>query len=64
MDIVAKKLPPNENGVRLASLDEISYRYNLWNHKPLTDFGELEGDIVENLKHMVCILWEILQDVL
>ncbi|HCY06568.1 MAG: DNA methylase [Erysipelotrichaceae bacterium] len=41
MDIVAKKLPPNENGVRLASLDEISYRYNLWNHKPLTDFWRI-----------------------
>ncbi len=38
MDIVAKKLAPDVNGVRLASLDEISYRHNLWDHKPLTDF--------------------------
>ncbi len=38
MDIVAKHVEPNENGVRIASLDEITYRKLLWNHKPLTDF--------------------------
>lgn len=38
MDIVAKKIPPDKDGVRIAELDEISYRKSLWNHAPLTDF--------------------------
>ena len=38
MDIVAKKMPADEDGVRIAELDEISYRKLLWNHVPLTDF--------------------------
>ncbi len=38
MDIVAKHIPADENGVRIAELDEMSYRYALWEHRPLTDF--------------------------
>lgn len=38
MDLVAKHLPPDKNGVRIAELDEMSYRQQLWNHTPLTDF--------------------------
>ncbi len=38
MDIVAKHIPPDGNGVRIASLDEMSYRRQLWAHRPLTDF--------------------------
>lgn len=38
MDIVAKKIPPDKDGVRIAKLDEMSYRRLLWNHAPLTDF--------------------------
>lgn len=38
MDIVAKHIQPNSDGVRIAELDEMSYRYLLWNHKPITDF--------------------------
>ena len=38
MDIVAKHATPDQNGVRIASLDEISYRRKLWNHEPLIDF--------------------------
>ena len=38
MDIVAKHVAPGENGVRIAQLDEMSYRKYLWNHRPLTDF--------------------------
>lgn len=38
MDIVAKHIPPDEDGVRIAELDEMSYREKLWNHRPLTDF--------------------------
>ena len=38
MDIVAKKIPPDKDGVRIAELDEMSYRKLLWNLVPLTDF--------------------------
>lgn len=38
MDILAKRTAPDENGVRIAELDELSYRKQLWSHKPLTDF--------------------------
>ncbi|WP_409970095.1 DNA methylase [Bengtsoniella intestinalis] len=38
MDIMAKKTPPDEDGVRIASLDEDSYRHQLWSHQPITDF--------------------------
>lgn len=38
MDIVAKHAKPNENGVRIAGLDEMTYRKQLWEHRPLTDF--------------------------
>ena len=38
MDIVAKHVEPDEHGVRIAELDEMSYRRLLWNHRPLTDF--------------------------
>lgn len=38
MDITAKKMPPDKDGVRIAELNEISYRKKLWDHRPLTDF--------------------------
>ena len=38
MDIEAKHVPADEYGVRIASLDEMSYRRSLWGHRPLTDF--------------------------
>ena len=38
MDIVAKHVEPDQNGVRIAELDEMKYRRLLWNHRPLTDF--------------------------
>lgn len=38
MDIGAKHVKPNENGVRIAGLDEMTYRKLLWNHTPITDF--------------------------
>ena len=41
MDIVAKHIPADRNGVRIAELDEISYRRTLWDHKPLTDFWRI-----------------------
>ncbi|MCC8042834.1 MAG: DNA methylase [Oscillospiraceae bacterium] len=38
MDIVAKKMPADKDGVRIAELDEMSYRRQLWAHRPITDF--------------------------
>lgn len=38
MDITAKKMQPDKYGVRIAELDEMSYRRQLWGHRPLTDF--------------------------
>lgn len=38
MDIVAKHIPADKNGVRIAELDEMSFRRKLWTHQPLTDF--------------------------
>ncbi|MDE5875027.1 MAG: DNA methylase, partial [Muribaculaceae bacterium] len=38
MDIVAKKMPPDKDGVRIAELDEKSYRRQLWDHIPIKDF--------------------------
>ena len=38
MDIMAKHEKPDENGVRIAELDELTYRKNLWSHTPITDF--------------------------
>ena len=38
MDIVAKHIEPDKAGVRIAELDEMSYRRKLWSHKPITDF--------------------------
>ena len=41
MDIVAKKAVPDADGVRIAELDERSYRYLLWDHRPLTAFWQV-----------------------
>lgn len=38
MDIVAKKAPPDRDGVRIAELNEDSYKFLLWDHRPLTAF--------------------------
>lgn len=38
MDIVAKHMEPDKNGARIAQLDEMTYRRELWTHRPLTDF--------------------------
>ena len=38
MDIVAKHMEPDEDGVRIAELDEMTYRRKLWTHRPITDF--------------------------
>lgn len=50
MDIVAKKMPPDKDGVRIAELDEMSYRRQLWTHTPLTDFWRLGKGIARKLE--------------
>ena len=49
MDIVAKKMPADKDGVRIAELDEISYRHLLWEHTPLTDFWRVGRGIANRL---------------
>lgn len=50
MDIGAKHVKPNEKGVRIAELDEISYRKLLWNHTPLTDFWRVGKGYAKQLE--------------
>lgn len=50
MDIVAKHVQANENGVRIAELDEMSYRKKLWEHRPLTDFWRIGKGIAKRLE--------------
>lgn len=52
MDIEAKKAKPDKDGVRIASLDEASYREKLWTHRPLTDFWRIGGGISRKLEAM------------
>ena len=52
MDIVAKKMDADEDGVRIAELDEMSYRKELWDHKPLTDFWRIGHGISDRLHKM------------
>lgn len=49
MDIVAKKMPADADGVRIAELDEKSYRHELWDHRPLTDFWRVGHGIANKL---------------
>lgn len=50
MDIMAKHIPADKNGVRIAQLDEMTYRKCLWNHRPLTDFWRIGGGISSRLE--------------
>ena len=50
MDIWAKHIPADENGVRIAELDEMSYRRFLWGHRPLTDFWRVGRGYAKKLE--------------
>jgi DNA polymerase V len=50
MDILAKRSPADENGVRIAELDEMTYRRELWEHRPLTDFWRIGRGTARRLK--------------
>ena len=51
MDIVAKHIPADKDGVRVAVLDEEKYRRELWDHRPLTDFWRVGPGIAGKLRH-------------
>lgn len=50
MDIVAKHIPADKDGVRIAELDEMTYRRKLWDHQPLTDFWRVGRGIAQKLE--------------
>ena len=50
MDIVAKHVPADRDGVRIAQLDEMSYRDQLWDHRPLTDFWRVGNGYAKKLE--------------
>lgn len=50
MDIMAKRVRPDEDGVRIAELDEMSYRKQLWCHQPLTDFWRVGKGYAKKLQ--------------
>ena len=54
MDIVAKHVPADKDGVRIAEIDEIKYRELLWCHKPLTDFWRVGSGIARRLESLGC----------
>ncbi len=50
MDIVAKHIPADKNGVRIAELDEQKFRHELWDHKPITDFWRVGRGTAKKLE--------------
>ena len=50
MDIVAKHIPADKNGVRIAQLDEMTYRQTMWSHQPLTDFWRVGRGYAKKLE--------------
>ena len=50
MDIYAKHVQPDENGVRIAELDEMTYRQTMWSHQPLTDFWRVGRGYAKKLE--------------
>ncbi|MBD8915054.1 MAG: DNA methylase [Pseudobutyrivibrio sp.] len=50
MDIVAKHVEPDDDGVRIAQLDEMQYRKLLWNHRPITDFWRVGAGYARKLE--------------
>ena len=50
MDVMAKRMKPDADGVRIAELDEMGYRRALWDHRPLTDFWRVGRGIAKKLE--------------
>ena len=51
MDVMAKHVEADADGVRIAELDEMSYRKQLWSHRPLTSFWQVGRGIAERLEN-------------
>ena len=51
MDVMAKHVDADADGVRIAELDEMSYRRQLWSHRPLTSFWQVGRGIAERLEN-------------
>lgn len=49
MDVIAKKMPADEDGVRIAELDEYSYRRQMWDHQPITDVWRIGRGMARRL---------------
>jgi DNA polymerase V len=54
MDIVSKRVPADRDGVRIAELNEMTYRKQLWCHQPLTDFWRVGRGIAARLEKLQC----------
>lgn len=50
MDVVAKRIAPDQNGVRIAELDEMEYRRQLWDHRPITDIWRVGKGYAKKLE--------------
>ena len=57
MDIVAKHVHADKDGVRIAKLNEMTYRRLLWNHRPLTDFWRVGKGYAAKLEAAASIRW-------
>ena len=60
MDVWAKHIKPDKNGVRIAELNEMSYRKLLWNHRPITDFWRVGKGYARSLeKHRIFTMGDV-----
>ncbi|MCD7766553.1 MAG: DNA methylase [Lachnospiraceae bacterium] len=63
MDIVAKHVRPDRDGVRIAELDEYTYRTRLWDHRPLTDFWRIGRATARKLeKHYLFTMGDVARE--
>lgn len=60
MDILAKKAKPDKDGVRIAELNELSFREQLWDHQPITDFWRIGSGTAKTLeKHCIYTMGDL-----
>ena len=59
MDIVAKHIPADKDGVRIAELDEESYKDTLWSHTPITDFWRVGAQFGKNTELLIDHAWGV-----
>ena len=60
MDVMAKRIPADENGVRIAELNEEQYRQTLWDHRPITDFWRVGQGTKKRLESVgLCTMGDV-----